>query len=64
MGVNDFVLTCERHNKELSAELDYYRRQNARLKNELNKYKETNKYLENKVEEYKAVIMQIFQKTK
>ncbi len=32
MGLNNFILTCEKDNEELRKDLEYYRNQNARLK--------------------------------
>lgn len=35
MGLNNFILTCERESKELKKDLEYYKNQNARLKKQL-----------------------------
>lgn len=40
MGFNDYILTCEKENKELEKDLEYYKNQNIRLKTENKKYKE------------------------
>lgn len=32
MGLNNFILTCEKDNEELRKDLEYYKNQNARLK--------------------------------
>jgi predicted RNase H-like nuclease (RuvC/YqgF family) len=32
MGVSNFILECEKHNKELVKDVEYYKRQNKRLK--------------------------------
>ena len=40
MGLNNFILTCERESKELKKDLEYYKNQNARLKKQLEVGKE------------------------
>lgn len=40
MGFNDYILTCEKENKELEKDLEYYKNQNIRLKTENKKYEE------------------------
>lgn len=39
MGFNDYILTCEKENKELEKDLEYYKNQNIRLKTKNKKYK-------------------------
>ena len=44
MSVNDFILNCEKENKQLRKDIEYYKRKNTRLTQENKKYKEvTNK---------------------
>lgn len=40
MGLNDFILNCERDNKELRKDIEYYKNKNQRLQQENRKYKE------------------------
>ena len=35
MGLTNFILTCEKDNKELRKDLEYYKNQNARLKKQI-----------------------------
>ena len=34
MGLNDFILNCERDNKELRKDIEYYKNKNQRLQQE------------------------------
>lgn len=56
MGFNDYILTCERDNKELSKDLEYYKNQNIRLKKENKKQKEVIDMFLNKVEKNKMLL--------
>ena len=40
MGLTDFILNCERDNKELRKDIEYYKNKNQRLQQENRKYKE------------------------
>ena len=40
MGLNDFILNCERDNKELRKDIEYYKNKNQRLQQENQRYKE------------------------
>ena len=40
MGFNDYILTCEKENKELKKDLEYYKNKNTRLYQQNKKYKE------------------------
>lgn len=40
MSVNDFILNCEKENKQLRKDIEYYKRKNTRLTQENKKYKE------------------------
>lgn len=40
MGLNDFILNCERDNKELRKDIEYYKNKNQRLQQENKKLKE------------------------
>lgn len=50
MGLNNFILTCEKNNKELRKEIEYYKRYNKRLQQEKqqvkNNWNELKKWLE------------------
>lgn len=39
MGLNDFILNCEKDNKELYKDIKYYKNQNRRLSKEIQKLK-------------------------
>ena len=40
MSVNDFILNCEKDNKQLRKDIEYYKRKNTRLKQKNTEYKE------------------------
>lgn len=40
MSVNDFILNCEKENKQFRKDIEYYKRKNTRLTQENKKYKE------------------------
>lgn len=40
MGLNDFILNCEKDNKELRKNIEYYKNKNQRLEKENQRYKE------------------------
>ena len=40
MSVNDFILNCEKENKQLRKDIEYYKRKNTRLTQENKKHKE------------------------
>ena len=48
MGLNDFILNCERDNKELRKDIEYYKNKNQRLQQE---NQELKKQLEQEKEE-------------
>lgn len=39
MGLNNFILKCEKDNQELRKILEYYKNKNQRLEEEIKKYK-------------------------
>lgn len=41
MGLNDFILNCEKNNKKLEKDIEYYKNKSQRLQQENQKYKET-----------------------
>lgn len=53
MGLNNFILTCEKDNEELRKDLEYYKNMTSRLKKENQKLKE--KYL-NTVSDYETTM--------
>lgn len=40
MGLNNFILTCEKDNTELRKDIEYYKNYNKRLQKENQKHKE------------------------
>lgn len=55
MGLNNFILTCEKDNEELRKDLDYYKNQNTRLKKQLEECKATNEVLSHELTKYKIL---------
>lgn len=41
MGLNDFILNCEKNNKKLEKDIEYYKNKSQRLQQENQKYNET-----------------------
>ena len=52
MSVNDFILNCEKDNKQLRKDIEYYKRKNTRLKQKNTEYKEVIDNLKDKLMEY------------
>lgn len=53
MGLNDFILTCEKDNKELREDVNYYKNMVPRLKKENKQLKEKVNKLEILIENLK-----------